>query len=73
MKEVIGEGFNPLFFYTKTMSYFTNTSDGPYDRHRYKLVFKNRKAMKFDDYEMVRSTWSQLVGTGQLDRVEVLD
>ncbi len=55
------------------MTYFTQTSDGPYDRHRYKLILKNRKAMKFDDYETLREVWFQLVGTRQLDRVEVLD
>jgi len=55
------------------MSYFTNTSDAPYDRHRYKLIFKNKKAAIFDDYEVLRSAWFEWAGTKQLDRIEVLD
>tara|TARA_B100000035_G_scaffold152535_1_gene129939 strand:+ start:2124 stop:2294 length:171 start_codon:yes stop_codon:yes gene_type:complete len=55
------------------MSYFTQTSDGLYDRHKYKLIFKNRKAIVFDDWETLRNTWFNLTGLKQLDRVEVLD
>ena len=73
MKEVIGEGLFPLFFYLIIMSYFTQTSDGLYDRHRYKLIFKNKKAAIFDDYEQLRNAWFNLAATRQLDRVEVLD
>ena len=31
------------------MTYFKQTCDKPYDRHKYKLVFKNKKAVVFDD------------------------
>ena len=55
------------------MSYFTQTSDGPYDRHKYKLIFKNRKAMVFDDYETLRKVWFEWAGSKQLHKVEVLD
>ncbi len=61
----------PLFFLI--MSYFTQTSDAPYDRHKYKLIFKNKKAMVIDDWDLLRNTWFNYAGTRQLDRVEVLD
>ena len=73
MKEVTREGINPLFFYQIIMSYFTQTSDGLYDRHKYKLIFKNRKAMIFDDYETLRKVWFEWAGSKQLHKVEVLD
>tara|TARA_Y100000004_G_scaffold158759_1_gene185241 strand:- start:331 stop:555 length:225 start_codon:yes stop_codon:yes gene_type:complete len=73
VKEVTREGINPLFFYQIIMSYFTQTSDGPYDRHKYKLIFKNRKAIIFDDWETLRNTWFNMSGMKQLHRVEVLD
>ena len=53
--------------------YFTDTSDEPYDRHRYKLVFKNRKAIEFDDWETARNYWFEWAGTSYLSHVEVLD
>ena len=34
------------------MTYFKQTCDKPYDRHKYKLVFKNRKAIVFDDWDL---------------------
>jgi len=55
------------------MSYFTCTSDALYDRHSYKIIFKNKKAMKFDDYTTMRKTWFEWAQTNQLDRVEILD
>ena len=55
------------------MSYFTSTSNAPYDRHRYKLIFKNKKAAIFDDYEVLRTAWFEWASTNQLDRVEILD
>jgi|TARA_B100000073_G_C23592337_1_gene516840 hypothetical protein len=73
VKEVTREGSTPLFFYLIIMPYFTNTSDAPYNRHRYKLIFKNKKAAIFDDYEVLRSAWFEWAGTKQLDRIEVLD
>jgi hypothetical protein len=53
--------------------YFTQTSDEPYDRHRYKLVFNNKKAVEFDDWESVHHYWFEWVMTGQVSHIEVLD
>ena len=49
---------------------FTCTSTEPYDRHTYKLVLKNGKAIVLQDYEHVRAMWYQY--RQQLERVEVL-
>ena len=49
---------------------FTSTSEEDYDRHTYKLVLKNGKAIVFEDYEMVRAYWHKF--SKQLKCVEVL-
>ena len=55
----------------QTLKTFTSTCDKDYDRHTYKLVLKNGKALVLQDYEMVRAYWYQY--RVQLDSVEVLD
>ena len=50
---------------------FTATSEEDYDRHTYKLVLKNGKAIVLEDYEQARAFWHQY--RKQLDHVEVLD
>ena len=50
---------------------FTNTCDKDYDRHKYKLVLKNGKAIVFEDYESARNMWYQY--SSQLERIDVLD
>jgi len=55
----------------KTPVTFTSTCDKDYDRHTYKLVLKNGKALVLEDYEMVRQYWYQY--KAQLEAVEVLD
>ena len=52
---------------------FTQTSDLLYDRHNYKLFFKNGKTMEFDNWEDAQVYWFQWSSTGQLDLFEVLD
>lgn len=52
---------------------FTQTSDLLYDRHNYKLFFKNGKTMEFDNWEDAQVYWFQWTSTGQLDLFEVLD
>jgi len=52
---------------------FTCTSTALYDRHKYRLVFKNKKSIVFDDYEVLRSSWFQYSSSGTLDHVEILD
>ena len=49
---------------------FTSTCDKDYDRHTYKLVLKNGKALILEDYEMVRQYWYQY--KTQMECVEVL-
>ena len=55
----------------KTPVTFTSTCDTDYNRHTYKLVLKNGKALILEDYEMVRGYWNQY--KAQIDCVEVLD
>ena len=52
---------------------FTQTSDLPYNRHDYKLFFKNGKVIEFDNWEDAQVYWFQWASTDQLDRFEVLD
>ena len=51
---------------------FTQTSDAPYDRHQYKLIFEDGKQAIFDDYEVVTDFWYQRSGR-LLSHIEVLD
>ena len=50
---------------------FKLTCEKPYDRHKYKLIFKNGKAIIFEDYELLRHQWYQW--KDEVDRVEVID
>jgi hypothetical protein len=52
--------------------YFTETSSGLYDRHKYKLYLTNGKSIVFDDYESLRVAWFQ-TDSKFLQSVEVLD
>jgi hypothetical protein len=51
---------------------FKQTSDEPYLRHDYKVVFANGKSVIFDNYEDVQRTWFQTPNQ-LLGHVEVLD
>lgn len=51
---------------------FTQTSDKPYLKHTYKLVFKNKKYQIFDNYKDLLETW-YYSNKEDLDFVEVLD
>ena len=35
------------------------TSDQPYNRHKYKLVFVDGRSIVFDDYSQMKQTWRQ--------------
>ena len=50
---------------------FTNTSDKPYDRHKYRMVMKTGKAIVLDDYELCRNYWWQY--RQFMDHIDVLD
>ena len=43
---------------TPTQSH-TFTSDQPYNRHKYKLVFSDGRSIVFDDYSKMKGAWSQ--------------
>ena len=51
--------------------FFRQTSEEPYLRHRYKVVFKNKKAQIFDNYQDTFQTWYQ--NPDQVNFIEVLD
>ena len=36
---------------------FTTYCDKPYNRHSYKMVLKNGKAIHFDDYDALKAHW----------------
>ena len=50
--------------------YFTQSSDGIYDRHQYKIVGDNGQSIVVDDWETVRSIWWN---SKFLSHVDVLD
>lgn len=54
------------------MENFTQTSNEPYDRHRYKVVFSDGKEIILDDYETVQQIWFQS-DPHFLSHVEVLE
>ena len=51
---------------------FKQTSDGLYNRHDYKLVYRNNQSTIFDNYEDLRRTWWESPEQF-LSHVEVLD
>ena len=51
--------------------YFTTYSTKPYDRHHYKIVFKNGKTMTVEDYESLRGLWYQF--KDNVKNVEIID
>lgn len=59
---------------TKKSNWFTQTSDGLYDRHHYELHIKGQqKTVVFEDYEQMRLTWFQTNHLGRLSHVNVID
>jgi len=52
--------------------FFKQTSDKPYDRHRYKLVGVNQNELIFNDCEQVQAYWLQ-AKSQYLYHIEVLD
>jgi len=52
--------------------YFQQTSNEPYVRHDYKLVYESGKEVVFDDYMGVQAEWFQRSGYS-LSHIEVLD
>ena len=54
------------------METFQQTSNEPYVRHDYKLIYENGKQVVFDNYEDVQLFWFQR-GGNFLSHIEVLD
>jgi hypothetical protein len=52
--------------------YFTRTSDAPYDRHTYNIIFSNGQIEHYPSWEQVQSRWFE-VPKQFLFRIEVLD
>ena len=52
--------------------YFRQTSNKPYDRHIYKVVFRN-KVYKFDSWDAAVGCWFEKKDLGQFRTIEVLD
>ena len=50
---------------------FETYCDKPYDKHKYKMVLKNGKAVVYEDYETMRAYWYHY--KEHVDRVEVID
>ena len=52
--------------------YFTCTSSGDYDRHRYRINYTTGESVEFDDWESMNAHWFQSL-PNVLKNVEVLD
>ena len=53
---------------------FTQTSDGLYDRHNYKIVFKGgRKEIYCESWEGTQAIWFQWAAMRAIDYIEVCD
>jgi len=53
---------------------FTQTSDGLYDRHNYKIVFKGgRKEIYCESWESAQAIWFQWAQMQAIDYIEVCD
>lgn len=57
---------------TTLPKFFTQSSDGLYDRHHYKLINKNGTAETFKSWEAVQMKWFQTPPQFK-SHVEVLD
>lgn len=53
--------------------YFSQTSDGPYDRHVYKLNVPGHQSIVIEDYEILRAVWFEKCRLFKGCTVEVID
>lgn len=53
--------------------YFSQTSDGLYDRHVYKLIVPGHKPVVIEDYEILRAVWFEKCRLFKGCTVEILD
>ena len=52
--------------------YFAQTSNDPYDRHHYRIVFTNGQSELYEDWQVAHSRWFQTPGQF-LSHMEVVD
>jgi len=52
--------------------YFTHTSNLPYDRHTYNIVFSNGQKEHYSSWQLVQSRWFETPNQF-LSHIEVLD
>jgi len=52
---------------------FTQTSDAPYDRHRYKVVHNDGKELIFDSWAEAQAYWFHRYQMGHLKFIVTLD
>ena len=52
---------------------FTETCDKSYDRHNYRVYFKDGNSRVFDNWEDAQAFWLQFTATKLLQSVEVID
>ena len=57
---------------TSLPEFFKQTSDLPYDRHNYKLVFTNNQWEVYDAWELVQARWFQVPPQFK-SHIEILD
>ena len=53
--------------------YFELSSEDPYDRHNYKVMFPDGRSVIFEDYEQMRVVWFQHMRNWEGCIVEVID
>lgn len=58
---------------TTLPDHFTQTSNELYDKHNYKLIFKNGKSIVFEDYESLLQFWFQYGFKDELACVDIID
>ena len=54
------------------IEWFEQTSDEPYDRHNYEIVYSNSQSVIVDSWDAVRALWFE-APSQFLSRIEVLD
>ena len=73
---ILGHRFIDLCLRRKKMNpkieWFAQTSDEPYDRHDYKIVYSNSQSVVVDNWHTVRALWFEAPAQF-LSHVEVLD
>ena len=51
--------------------YFTTYSNKPYDRHQYKIVYKDGRKVVVDDYDQMKAIWFH--SRDIVETVEIID